>query len=129
MFREEVRYQSCVEANDKLDKEIEEVLGKAVNMNDLQMLNKLDLETLNQIKTEKSGRLNAIAENIAASKIQAIHKGNLARRDVESLRAGHHEANCKKKDCAHAEEHGNKLAAVTIMQKAFRRKRDREGYL
>jgi len=35
LFREEVRFQSCVEANDKLDKEIEEVLGKAVNMNDL----------------------------------------------------------------------------------------------
>jgi hypothetical protein len=38
-------------------------------MNDLAMLNKLDLETLNQIKTDKSDRLNAIAENLAATKI------------------------------------------------------------
>ena len=49
-----MRYQSCVEANAKLDKEIEEVLGKAVDMNDLQLLNKLDLETLNAIRSDKS---------------------------------------------------------------------------
>lgn len=49
-----MRFQNCVEANAKLDKEIEEVLGKAVDMNDLQLLNKLDLQTLNGIKGEKS---------------------------------------------------------------------------
>lgn len=105
LFREEVRFQSCVEANDKLDKEIEEVLGKAVNMNDLQLLNKLDLETLNQIKTDKSQRLNEIAENLAAHKIQAVHKGKMARRDVEELRKNKHSKDCKNKDCAHQEMH------------------------
>lgn len=69
LFREEVRFQSCVEANEKLDREIEEFLGKAVTMNDLKMLNKLDLETINKINNGKNERLNSIAENLAASKI------------------------------------------------------------
>jgi hypothetical protein len=96
-----VRYQSCVEANAKLDKAIEEVLGKAVDMNDLQLLNKLDLETLNAIRSDKSQKLNAIAENLAAHKIQAVHKGRMARRDVDHLKKSKHDIDCHKKDCEH----------------------------
>ena len=55
-----------MEANAKLDKEIEEVLGKAVSMNDLQLLNKFDMEAMNKIRNEKTHRLNSIAENLAA---------------------------------------------------------------
>ena len=98
-------------------------------MNDLQLLNKLDLETLNAIRSDKSQKLNAIAENLAAHKIQAVHKGRMARRDVDHLKKSKHDIDCHKKDCEHQNLFGTQLAAVLIMQRAFRRKRDREGYL
>ena len=86
LFRSQIRYESQVNAMNKLDKEIEEFLGKAVDMNDLDLLYKLDLETVNAIKSDKDKNLNAIANNIAATKIQATYKGKKARNDVEVLK-------------------------------------------
>ena len=69
LFRNQIRYESQVKAMKKLDREIEEFLGKAVDMNDLETLAKLDLETVNAINEKKEGHLNAIANNLAATKI------------------------------------------------------------
>lgn len=45
---------------------------------------------MNQIKNDKSRKLNELAENIASQKIAAVHKGRMARRDVEKLKASKH---------------------------------------
>ena len=55
-------------------------------MNELDILYKLDLETVNSIKSEKDKTLNAIANNIAATKIQATYRGKKTRSDVEVLK-------------------------------------------
>jgi len=51
MFREEFRFQNSSKSMAKLDREIEEVLGRAVTNNDLEMLYKLDLKMVNQINS------------------------------------------------------------------------------
>ena len=43
LFRKQIKFQNSVSQAEKLDKEIEEVLGRAVTNGDLQMLYKLDL--------------------------------------------------------------------------------------
>ena len=64
----------------RLDKEIEEVLGKAVTNNDLETLYKMDLKAIGEIcKDGKHEALRAVAENVAATKVQAVARGNAAR--------------------------------------------------
>lgn len=94
-------------------------------MNDLQLLNNLDLQTLNNIKGQKSQRLNDIAENLAAHKIQAMHKGQKARREIEEMKTTKKRNDDIKKSSDGARLQSTQLAAVLILQRMFRRRRDR----
>ena len=84
LFRESIRYKNCADQMARLDKEIEDVLGRAVSNNDLDTLYKLDLKDLNEInKDGVNSQLTDVAQNIAATKIQSISRGKKARHDVE----------------------------------------------
>lgn len=54
LFRESIRYKNCADQMARLDKEIEDVLGRAVSNNDLETLYKLDLKDLNEINKDGS---------------------------------------------------------------------------
>lgn len=59
----------------KLDKEIEMIVGRVVSNNDLETLYKLDLKDLRKINTNKDERLTELTEDLAATKIQSVAKG------------------------------------------------------
>ena len=59
----------------KLDKEIEMIVGRVVSNNDLETLYKLDLKDLRQINSNKDERLTELTEDLAATKIQSVTKG------------------------------------------------------
>jgi hypothetical protein len=59
----------------KLDREIEMIVGRVVSNNDLETLYKLDLKDLRKINTNKDERLTELTEDLAATKIQSVAKG------------------------------------------------------
>ena len=61
LFRGQVKFANCQKQMTNLDKEIEEVLGRAVNNKDLVDLYKLDLKVVNQINTAADSNLNEFA--------------------------------------------------------------------
>lgn len=129
LFRKQIRYESQVTAMQRLDKEIEELIGKAVDMNDLEILTKLDLETLNSIRTEKDHHLNAIAENIAATRIQATYKGKKTRNDFkvkkfQQKRLVNKIGNIRKQKLEEI-----RWGAALVIQRLFRDRLKRKEYL
>ena len=53
----------------KLDKEIEMIVGRVVTNNDLETLYKLDLKDLRAINSNKEEKLTDLVENLAITKI------------------------------------------------------------
>lgn len=59
----------------KLDRQIEQIVGRVVTNNDLETLYKMDLKDLRQINTGKDERLTDLTETLASTKIQAAARG------------------------------------------------------
>ena len=129
LFRAQIRYEGQLKAMAKLDKDIEEFVGKAVDMNDLEMLYKLDLETVNAIKGKKEGHLNELANNLAATKIQATYRGNKARNDAKVLKFQKKRIANKLGGIRKQKLEEVRWGAVLLIQRLFREQRRRREYL
>jgi hypothetical protein len=70
----------------KLDKEIEVLVGRVVTNNDLETLYKLDLKELRAINSNKEEKLTDLVENLATTKIQAAARGRKDRAMVAELK-------------------------------------------
>ena len=62
-----VKLVSMTEVEAQLDKEIEQLLGKAVNGESLRMLYEMDLKTLNQLNKGSGNKFDGYVKHIVSS--------------------------------------------------------------
>ena len=74
-------------AEQKLDKELEAILGRAVTMEDLEALYQMDLKLLGQIEAGIGNKIGSLREIIMARYVQKAWRGYVARKRVKVLRA------------------------------------------
>ena len=129
MFRNQVKFQNCVSAQTKLDREIEDVLGRAVNQNDLSALHKLDLKTINQIDNGKNEQLHSLAQSMAATKIQALFRSVKARMDTKIMLFKKKVVANKLGTVYKAKKLNFQLGATLLIQRVFRKRRAKREYL
>lgn len=65
-----------------MDKEIEQILGRAIDGKDLKMLYELDIKTLNQLNTGCNGKFDGFVQHFASVTIQRHFKGFAVRKEV-----------------------------------------------
>ena len=64
--RMKVKLMSMREAESSLDKKLEEILGRAIDGQDLQLLYELDLKMLNQMRSGNNPRLDQYLQQLAS---------------------------------------------------------------
>jgi len=69
-----------------LDKEIEDVLGRGVSMEDLKKKHEFDLKTLNVINNKQESQLDTFTKEYAVKKIAAIWRGKKDRNSMAILK-------------------------------------------
>ena len=74
------------EAEKKLDKELEAILGRAVTMEDLEALYQQDLKLLGMIEAGIGNKIGSLREIIMARYVQKAWRGYVARKRVKVLR-------------------------------------------
>ena len=75
------------EAEKKLDKELEAILGRAISMEDLEALYQMDLKLLGQIEAGIGNKIGSMREIIMARYVQKAWRGYCARKRTKALRA------------------------------------------
>ena len=129
LFRNQIKLQNSQKQVAKLDKQIESIIGKAVTSNDLDMLYQLDLGQINAINTGQSERINELAQNLAASKIQSAYRGKKGRHDVEVLKFQQKTIANKIGGVYKSKLENSRLGGALIIQRLFRRKKARNTML
>lgn len=75
------------DAEAKLDRELESILGRAVTMEDLEALYQMDLKLLGSIEAGLNNKIGSLREIIMARYVQKAWRGFCARKRVKELRA------------------------------------------
>jgi hypothetical protein len=63
----QIKVGSMTEMEGKLDKQLEEILGKAVDGKDLAMLYELDLKTLNQLNSGSNQKFDSFVKHFVSN--------------------------------------------------------------
>lgn len=93
------------------------------------MLYQLDLAQINQINTGQSKRIDELAKNMAASKIQASYRGKKGRHDAEVLKFQQKTIANKIGGAYKSKLENSKLGATLLIQRMFRKKQQRNSML
>jgi hypothetical protein len=109
------RLQAERDAEAKLDKEIEKILGRAVTMEDLELLYQQDLKLLNQIEAGLNNKIVHFKSIIAAIHIQRHFRAVLAKKRAEKLRKAQQEKRAQRVK----KEWDDKLDAAMLILRAF----------
>ena len=67
-----IKSEAVKKAEQALDKEIEQVLGRAVDGNDLQMFYEMDLKMLNQMNKGSQGKFDRYIKQVVRSLMHNI---------------------------------------------------------
>ena len=113
----------------KLDRQIEQIVGRVVTNNDLETLYKMDLKDLRQINTGKDERLTDLTETLASTKIQAATRGKLQRDKVKNMRAIKNESDMIQQTEMKKGHEQASLKAVLCIQRMWKRKKARRAHL
>ncbi len=62
----QVKLNSASEIESRLDKQLEEILGKAIDGTDLALLYELDLKTLNQLNSGNNSNLDGFVKHFVS---------------------------------------------------------------
>lgn len=84
--RQKIKLASMAEMEVKLDKQIESILGRAIDGNDLQMLYDLDMKTLRQLNTGSNRKFDNFVKHFASITIQRVFRGHLGRKECKILK-------------------------------------------
>jgi hypothetical protein len=126
LFRAQVKFNNTQKYSVKLDREIEEVFGRAVNNNDLGKLYELDMAQLSKISQGSGPRVQGVIRNMAASRIQAAFRAKKVRFLYVVERFRRDNAAKKLGKAYKAKTESRKLAAAVMIQALFRRKKRSE---
>lgn len=129
LFREQIKLQNAKKQMNKLDREIESIVGRVVSNNDLETLYKLDLKDLRKINSDKDERLTDLTETLASTKIQAAARGKQDRKKVNELKIKHQEGDMLLKMANKKGEDEATLRGVLCIQRMWKRKQKRRAHL
>eukprot|EP00347_Sterkiella_histriomuscorum_P000238 403376652 len=127
--RMQVKITSMSELEAKLDKQLEQILGKAIDGKDLEMLYELDLKILRQLNSGSNQKFSGFLQYIGCVTIQRIFRGIIGRRDAKIFKFQRERFARKLQPIVRAKLNKNKIQSATIIQKMFRRYRQRKQQL
>lgn len=108
------------EAEKKLDKELEAILGRAVTMADLEALYQQDLKLLGALEAGIGNKIGSMREIIMARYVQKAWRGYVARKRTKILRAKRKEFMEKYGVFTKQSLEGRRQRAVALIAKKWR---------
>ncbi|CDW82059.1 ef hand family protein [Stylonychia lemnae] len=129
IHRLQISLASMTDMEAKLDKQLEEILGRALTGQDLEMLYQLDLKTLNQLNSGQNEVFDNYVKQFACITIQRMFRGSMARHEYAIMKFQVKRLKRILVPLVKERFQMKRIEATILIQRFYRRHRDRQKHL